>query len=170
MRIVKSFTFDASHQLVGHKGKCANLHGHTYKLEVAVSGELISNGSSEGMVVDFTDLKNSVQVILDRFDHAVILRGDEPIFRSVDTKRVIFCNRTIAELMAKFIGMSLATIYKVDFVRLWETPTGYAEYTPEVLGSSSRNLFRTDFNGLHFINGNGRIETLDQFLGALAYA
>ena len=38
MKVGKQFSFDASHQLVGHFGKCANLHGHTYKVEVVLTG------------------------------------------------------------------------------------------------------------------------------------
>ena len=41
MRVCKQFSFDASHQLVGHFGKCANLHGHTYKVEVSLAGDTV---------------------------------------------------------------------------------------------------------------------------------
>lgn len=42
--VCKIFTFDAAHQLVGHKGKCSNLHGHTYKLEVVLKGKPMKRG------------------------------------------------------------------------------------------------------------------------------
>lgn len=41
MKITKIFTFDSSHMLDGHDGKCQNLHGHTYKLEITVSDGII---------------------------------------------------------------------------------------------------------------------------------
>ena len=56
MLITKEFTFDAAHKLDWHQGKCKNLHGHTYKLQVTVVGELNKNG----IVIDFGDLKNIV--------------------------------------------------------------------------------------------------------------
>lgn len=44
MKITKIFTFDSSHMLDGHDGKCQNLHGHTYKLEITVSDDPIRAG------------------------------------------------------------------------------------------------------------------------------
>lgn len=58
----KEFTFDSAHQLVGHDGKCANLHGHTYRLEVALKDTpIIPEGPKEGFVMDFGDLKRIVK-------------------------------------------------------------------------------------------------------------
>ena len=53
IRITKIFTFDSAHQLEDYEGKCRQLHGHTYKLEVTVKGEMGENG----MVFDFSILK-----------------------------------------------------------------------------------------------------------------
>ena len=61
MKITKIFTFDSSHMLDGHDGKCQNLHGHTYKLEITVSAPIIQGGAKDGMVMDFTDLKAIVK-------------------------------------------------------------------------------------------------------------
>lgn len=131
MRVCKQFSFDASHQLVGHFGKCANLHGHTYKLEVSLTGAIHEEGSSEGMVVDFYHVKKYAGELVDRLDHAFLMRGNEPAAEVVETKRVEFGFRTTAENMAKFLAWSLGTLMqpyaRIDFIRLWETPTGYAE-------------------------------------------
>lgn len=133
MKICKSFSFDASHQLVGHNGKCANLHGHTYKLEVCLSGVIKNTlGSDEGMVFDFGALKKIVKSeILDHFDHAVLLQGNEPIAAAVDTKRVVFGFRTTAENMSVYllhqIQQKIPENVELNFVRLWETPSSYAE-------------------------------------------
>ena len=51
-KIAKEFSFDMAHMLDGHDGKCKNLHGHTYKLQVEVSGKLVAEGAKRGMVVD----------------------------------------------------------------------------------------------------------------------
>ena len=133
MKVGKQFSFDAAHQLVGHFGKCANLHGHTYKVEVVLTGSINDSGSSEGMVVDFYHVKKYAGSLIDRLDHATLLRGDEPIAQtnSIQTKRVILGFRTTAENMSKFLTWALATLLqpyaRLDYVRLWETPTGYAE-------------------------------------------
>lgn len=68
--ITKRFTFEAAHQLNHHDGPCARRHGHSYKLEVTVRGNLLQRGPKQGMVMDFADLKYLVEreVIL-YFDH-----------------------------------------------------------------------------------------------------
>lgn len=67
MEICKEFTFEASHVLPHHKGKCANLHGHSWKLTVYVRGPV---DTETGMVVDYGDIKSSIQPIIDDLDHA----------------------------------------------------------------------------------------------------
>ncbi len=57
--------FDAAHSLPGYKGKCANLHGHTYKVEVVVEGPVGDNG----FVMDFYDLKKVLAKSLEDLDH-----------------------------------------------------------------------------------------------------
>src|SRR5262245_59491193 len=54
--VVKSWSFDAAHQLLLHDGKCKKLHGHTYRMEVSVAGPIIDGGPKTGMVIDFGDL------------------------------------------------------------------------------------------------------------------
>ena len=72
-KIAKEFSFDMAHMLDGHDGKCKNLHGHTYKLQVEVAGELVAEGAKRGMVMDYADLKTIVKThILDPMDHAFI--------------------------------------------------------------------------------------------------
>ena len=65
-KISKEFSFDMAHLLDGHDGKCQNLHGHTYKLQVEISGDLYESGAKKAMVIDFSDLKSIVKkTILD---------------------------------------------------------------------------------------------------------
>jgi 6-pyruvoyltetrahydropterin/6-carboxytetrahydropterin synthase len=58
---------DCAHYLPGHE-KCAKLHGHTYKIEVLVEGEIQENG----MVIDFYDLKKGVKETLHEYDHTLL--------------------------------------------------------------------------------------------------
>ena len=68
--ITRRFTFEAAHQLPHHSGKCARLHGHSYTLEVTVGGALLTEGSSEGMIVDFADLSKVVEhEVINQWDH-----------------------------------------------------------------------------------------------------
>lgn len=121
--VTKIFTFDAAHFLPGHSGKCKDLHGHTYTLEVTVRRKgraTISTGSSEGMVIDFVELEEIVRShVINRWDHKNI-NEVEPW-------------RPTAENMAKcafrVVQNALPSDVVVVKVRLWETPTSYAEVT-----------------------------------------
>ncbi|WP_300400351.1 6-carboxytetrahydropterin synthase [Nocardioides sp.] len=65
--VSRSFTFEASHQLTWHTGKCAKLHGHSYRLEVTVASPL----KPDGVVIDFGDIKATVtKHVLTEYDHA----------------------------------------------------------------------------------------------------
>ena len=66
-----------AHALQGYDGPCKHLHGHSYTLEVTVSGEPVIDRSSPklGMVIDFGDLKRLVNKhIIDVYDHALVLK------------------------------------------------------------------------------------------------
>ena len=69
MKIRRIFSFDAAHRLECYHGKCERLHGHTYSFAVTVEGRQ----DSEGMVMDFIELKRLVEeAVLSRLDHAYL--------------------------------------------------------------------------------------------------
>ncbi|MGY5484124.1 6-carboxytetrahydropterin synthase QueD [Paenibacillus sp. ALE2] len=134
VNVCKIFQFDASHQLIGHDGKCANVHGHTYKLEVVIRGKVQGSEaiSKEGFVMDFSDLKKIVkELIVDKFDHAFIAAGNEPvlkILKETGSKVCVIGCRTTAENMSKYICYELNKAkLPVWSIKLWETPTSWAE-------------------------------------------
>lgn len=137
MKITKIFTFDSSHMLDGHDGKCRNLHGHTYKLEVSVSDGLIESGAKTGMVIDFADLKTLVkQTVIQPFDHAFIYHGENgresqiaALLEGWQMKTLRLNRRTTAENLAlEIYGRLKQTGLPVCSVKLWETPESCAEY------------------------------------------
>ncbi|MBV9409509.1 MAG: 6-carboxytetrahydropterin synthase QueD [Candidatus Eremiobacteraeota bacterium] len=70
MQIRKSFTFEAAHVLPHHPGKCARLHGHSYRLEVALEGALQASGPAAGMVEDFEVVSRVVKTaVIGELDH-----------------------------------------------------------------------------------------------------
>ena len=139
MKIVKTFSFDSAHLLDCHDGKCQNLHGHTYQLEVEIQGPLITSGAKQGMVMDFSDLKAAVKAqILDPLDHAFIYNqfSDKEsqiaqLLNGWQMKTFAFAGRTTAEMLSQFIFQQLAEQAQlpVSRIRLWETPSSYAEYS-----------------------------------------
>jgi len=68
-RVVRSFRFEAAHQLPWHPGACRRLHGHSYRLEVTAEGPV----GPDGMVMDFAELDRLVVgEVVDRFDHRLL--------------------------------------------------------------------------------------------------
>jgi 6-pyruvoyltetrahydropterin/6-carboxytetrahydropterin synthase len=70
-RLAKTFRFEASHQLMHHDGKCARLHGHSWKGQLIVEGtDLIADGPKENMLIDYGDLSAAIKPIVeDYLDH-----------------------------------------------------------------------------------------------------
>lgn len=69
MQVTKEFSFDAAHFVPDYYGKCERMHGHTYKLQVTVEGDVGKNG----MTIDFVILKKMVkEKVLDKLDHQVL--------------------------------------------------------------------------------------------------
>jgi 6-pyruvoyltetrahydropterin/6-carboxytetrahydropterin synthase len=66
MEDYKIFRFEASHILHRHPGKCSRLHGHSWVLKVTVSGDV---NPESGFVMDYGDVKDAVQPVIDRLDH-----------------------------------------------------------------------------------------------------
>jgi len=112
VRVIKTFTFDSAHQLPNYNGKCSNLHGHTYKLEVGVEGLI----GEDGLVVDFALLSKVVkEEIIENYDH----KNLNNYFENPTAENMVVAFFDI--LKEKFAGLCL--------IRLWETPTSYVEFT-----------------------------------------
>lgn len=60
---------DAAHLLRGYQGKCANIHGHTWRVEVTLKGEQLNE---IGLLVDFNDVKSLIKEVTLAFDHKLI--------------------------------------------------------------------------------------------------
>ena len=140
MKVTKEITFDSAHMLSNYDGKCSNLHGHTYKLQVTLEGKVLENH----MVMDFNVLKEMLnKVVMDNFDHAVIFSQEE--FRGqaenhlliwgrkFGKKFTIIPGKTTCEDMAPYIKRLVEEkLYEKNidvlvWVKLWETPTSFAE-------------------------------------------
>ena len=118
IEVTKEFTFDSCHQLLAYKGKCANLHGHTYKLQVTVEGKC----DRRGLVLDFGDIKDIVKtLVIDRLDHKNLT---EELEYNTTAENMVVWIYDILNDNFKHRG-ELARVTKV---RLWETPTSFATY------------------------------------------
>ena len=123
--LTKRFSFEAAHHLVGYDGACANVHGHSYKLEVTASGniDVVSNQSiaSNCMVIDFKSLKEIVKKnIISTHDHADL----NTLYSNPTAERMVI-------YMFNVIRNNLPCDVKLESVKLWETEDSYAEYRGE---------------------------------------
>lgn len=123
-RIYKEFTIDCAHVVIGHKGKCGREHGHTYKFEVSIVGN--ENSLNEiGILVDFGDIKD---IISGKYDHRRL--NDFPEF-DVNQGGVNPTAEGIALVVGKQLTLVLPHGVHLEKIRVWETPSAYAEWSGE---------------------------------------
>ena len=122
--VTKEFEFEAAHHLLNYDGPCANVHGHSYKLQVTVSGNIdlsVQKYASDCMVLDFKCLKSLVKAwIIDTHDH--------------EDLNVIYDNPTAEVMVVSMFNTLLGVLpkdIKLESVKLWETSTSFAEYRGE---------------------------------------
>ncbi|MEI7904405.1 MAG: 6-carboxytetrahydropterin synthase QueD [Candidatus Firestonebacteria bacterium] len=112
--------FAAAHYLRGYKGKCENMHGHNYKLEVIVSAKKLN---SLGLAIDFVDIKKELSIVTEQLDHKLL---DELSFFKKSNPS--------AENIAKHIYTRLKLTLNKNGVKLksvlvWETDRSCATYS-----------------------------------------
>jgi 6-pyruvoyltetrahydropterin/6-carboxytetrahydropterin synthase len=113
MQIRKHFRFEAAHALPFHPGKCARMHGHSYRLEVAIRGPVRTRGPGRGMIEDFENIERVVgERIVEALDHQTL--ND-------------FIENPTAERIVQWIWQRLErSLNGLDELVLWETPTACA--------------------------------------------
>ncbi len=132
--ITKQFSFEMAHALTDYPGKCRNIHGHSYRLEVTVTGDRIE---SSGMVIDFKHLKDLVnRTVVEPLDHFLVLsdRTDDELQRLLKNnyekvKIVPFQPSTenLLEYMAKMLAPELPGNVSISSLRLQETEQSWVE-------------------------------------------
>jgi len=109
-------SFAAAHQLHAHKGKCKNLHGHTFKVRVTVSGNDLD--PKQGFLIDFGDIKKELNLILEEFDHKNL--NDLPDFQG---------KPSTSEAIAKVVYNRIKEeISQVSSVTVFESESAWVTY------------------------------------------
>lgn len=117
--VTKVFTFDCAHHLNDYEGKCRNVHGHTYKLEVTVKGVTDKNG----LVIDFHDLNDMVEdKVLSHIDHKYL----NEVFDFNPT-----CENTGLWIWEQIQKEIAGTGCSLEKILLWETPTSFITISKE---------------------------------------
>jgi len=115
--------FESAHRLREYKGKCENLHGHNWKVQVTCSSEELDD---IGIVYDFRQLKDDLKEITGQLDHTYlneleILGGINPTSENI----AMFIYNAMKQ---KLTAVSRVKVYEVA---LWETDGSCAIYSEE---------------------------------------
>lgn len=120
------------HRLPNHQGKCFNLHGHQYTAEVTAAGPINDTVGhpEQGMVCDFSSIKSNLRSVVNQWDHRMLLSTTDPIASAMHNLPGVVIVPWIptAENIARAIFLLLPGL-GVTSVKVWETPTSFAEYT-----------------------------------------
>ena len=141
IRVTKEFSFDMAHALFGYDGPCKNIHGHTYRLLVTIRGKVLNevNHPKDGMLLDFGWLKKIVNDrIISQYDHALLLNENIPVKQKEDlvlvTEKIQFvpyqptCENLLLAIKKELTEAFKADDFELFKVKLYETPTSYAEW------------------------------------------
>lgn len=140
VRITKEFSFEMAHALWNYDGACRNIHGHSYRLFITISGEPVRDPGDPkfGMVLDFKDLKHLIKKpIVDFLDHSLAVYKEaegeslsrvkqmyEKVhvfdFQPTCENLVLYIVERIKDMLPAGLGLSA--------VRLFETATSFAEW------------------------------------------
>jgi 6-pyruvoyltetrahydropterin/6-carboxytetrahydropterin synthase len=127
--IYKEVHIDTSHRLLHYIGKCANLHGHRWKIEVWIEGE---PDPATQILIDYSLIKQ----VIDKYDHQIILNCDDPMVPRIQEFHPVITTPgdPTSELMAAIIRDDLYKVCRdlgitvtIPKIRVWESPTACAE-------------------------------------------
>ena len=127
--IYKEVQIDTSHRLLHYEGKCANLHGHRWKIEIWIEGE---PDPVKKILIDYSMIKK----IVDKYDHQIILNSDDPMVPRIQEFHQVITTPgdPTSELMASIIREDIRSFCRdngiratVPKIRVWESPTAFAE-------------------------------------------
>ena len=111
--------FSAAHRLRQYNGECERLHGHNWKVQISVTSQKLNK---LGMVMDFKELKDKTNVLMDEFDHRYL--NEVLPFTELNPT---------TENIARYIFDRLSKTINTDFIRVnrvttWESETCWASY------------------------------------------
>lgn len=111
--------FDAAHYLRDYGGKCERVHGHRFRVVVALQGEKLND---IGIVYDFVELRRHLREVVERFDHVCL--NDITPFDKVNPSSENIAMAIFQEMKVRLKGWPLA------YVEVWESPESRVRYTP----------------------------------------
>lgn len=114
--------YDSAHYLRHYRGKCERLHGHRYVVEAALQTETLDQA---GLAFDFVELKRELRALASELDHQNL--NDLPQFAELETSAEVQARWLFDQLRARLPEPHSGGLL---YVRVWETPTQWAQYAP----------------------------------------
>ena len=138
-RIEKRFTLPIGHRLSKHKGRCFSIHGHNFTILVGIKAKELN---VDDMVLDFSDLKKIVSMVLDGFDHCLLLNeSDKKIADQLSDMgmRTVLVDHDptaekLSELLYNILEYHLTSHYSgvdMDYITVFENENSKATYSKE---------------------------------------
>jgi 6-pyruvoyltetrahydropterin/6-carboxytetrahydropterin synthase len=117
-------TFAAGHALRNYKGKCENVHGHNFRVQVTIEGERLDE---TGLLVDFIDVKNQMRAVIERLDHQFL--NEIAPFDVKNPSAENIAEYFYQEMMIGLAGTPVPV--HIQEVKVWETDIQSATYRPK---------------------------------------
>ena len=147
-RIRRWVETDTGHRVPNHKSKCRHMHGHRYRWEAELEGDVVTQEgvSEEGMLMDFSDVSAILnQYVHDVVDHAfIVYEGDKEALAALsqmgdEHRTLIVPFIPTAENLAKWafeqVESRISSYYgnslKLHAFHVRETPKSWASWYPE---------------------------------------
>ncbi len=130
--VAQTFRWEMGHRLPYHTSGCQNFHGHSYRMIVKISGYPLDNG----MVIDFYDIEDVVNPLIDEVDHAFMCSNDDAITRQflIETGlKAVFVDfySTAENIALYFLNKIREQLHHPNLtrlsVRVYETEREFAE-------------------------------------------
>ena len=142
--ITKILHTETGHRLTTYPHRCAHFHGHSFKWEVTVTAQKLDD---VGFIMDYKDLKEITNIVVDPLDHAFIMHDQDPLVlagyeggvpkllratNGEDARLFIVpfnpTSENIVEWVAEGIKQLLPEGVQLSQLRLWETASSYCDY------------------------------------------
>ena len=128
--VTKTIDFCYGHRLLDYDGICKHPHGHNAVAEIEVRTDRLDN---RNMVCDFSDIKRIVKGWIDKeLDHKMLLRHDDPLVKLLqqlgEPVYLLDSNPTVERIARLIYDHASGQGFPVVRVKVWETPTSFAEY------------------------------------------
>lgn len=137
VKVAQTFRWEMGHRLPHHSGGCRNLHGHSYKMVVELTGW----PRNDGMVIDYYDIKSEIKPLVAALDHCFLCSADDELMaaflKTVEMKTVYVDFPSTAENIALYFlaairsGLKHHENLRSVAVRVYETENEYAEVSAD---------------------------------------